>query len=159
MIPPAQRMKTEPSYGIPEDEAGLLTWEFVETRLPHFKNYWVATVKADGTPHAVPSWAVWVDGVLYFGGGEKTVHLRNLAHNPAVVVHGESGDEVIIFEGSVRMLTQATIDPDLMQRIDAAYVLKYGTPHGIPICQLLPRRVLAWSAFPVTATKWEFPAG
>jgi Pyridoxamine 5'-phosphate oxidase len=39
--------------------------------------YWLATVRPDGLPHAVPVLAVWVDGSLFFCAGESTRKARN----------------------------------------------------------------------------------
>src|SRR3990172_9478444 len=117
-IPKASRPHV-PGYGIPESTDGMLAWSWVEERMAKPKNYWVATTRPDGRPHTVPVWGVWVDGTLHFGGGPDTVWSRNLAANPNVAVHLESGSEVIIFEGVVERIT----DPHhpKVARLDDAY--------------------------------------
>ncbi|HEU4760074.1 MAG TPA: pyridoxamine 5'-phosphate oxidase family protein, partial [Dehalococcoidia bacterium] len=55
-----------PGYGISEDDEGLLPWAWAEERLAKSHNYWVATARPDGRPHAMPVWAVWLDDRLYF---------------------------------------------------------------------------------------------
>ena len=139
-------------YGIPETEEGMLSWSFVTERVGSPRNYWIATVRPDGRPHAVPSWGVWLDGVFYFGGGEKTRHLRNVRSNPNVVMHLESGDEVVIFEGVAEEITGR----DLRARIDDAYEAKYGIRHGTPVFALRPQVVFAWAEYPVSATRFRF---
>ena len=47
----------------------------------------------------MPAWGAWVDGALYFDGSPETRRGRNLAQNSSIVVHLESGDEVVILEG------------------------------------------------------------
>jgi len=89
-------------YGVPETDEGLLDWSWAVTRLESALNYWFATTRSDGRPHAMPAWAVWLDGALYFEGSPMTRRARNLAANPAVVVHLESGDDVVILEGDAR---------------------------------------------------------
>ena len=86
-------------YGVPETEEGLLPWSWATARLEAALNYWFATTRPDGRPHAMPAWAVWLDDSLYFEGSPATRRARNLAENPQVSVHLESGDEVVILEG------------------------------------------------------------
>src|SRR3712207_8482388 len=47
------------------------------------------------------------------GGGRSTRKARNLAANPNVVAHSESGENVVILEGVVEEVT----DPALQERI------------------------------------------
>src|SRR5579884_2390097 len=48
-----------PGYGVPEGDEGVLPWSHVVARLAEARNYWVATVGANGRPHAVPVWGIW----------------------------------------------------------------------------------------------------
>ena len=143
-----------PGYGVPKNMKGVLPWSHVEERVPKSRNYWVATTRPDGRPHAVPVWGVWVDGTLYFGGGPDTRWSRNLAVNPQVAVHLESGDDVVILEGIVERIT----DPGhpVAARVDDAYEAKYRMRHGTPFWVLRPRLVFAWNNFPKNATRWVF---
>lgn len=143
-----------PQYGIPDHEEGLLPWSFVTERLAKARNYWVATTRPDGTPHAVPVWGVFVDGFQFFSGGMHTRWARNLSANPHVALHLESGDEVVIIEGRVELVS----DPESphAKPVDAAYVAKYQMPHGLPIWKLHPRVAFAWSKFPDDTTRWVF---
>ena len=45
----------------------MLSWDHVQERMAEARNYWVATVRPDGRPHATPVWGLWVDGAFYFG--------------------------------------------------------------------------------------------
>ena len=153
------RPVTEESYGIPDDGDGLLSWEFVASRLADDRTYWLSTTRPDGRPHARPVWGVWVDDRLHCGGGERTRWVRNLATNPAVAVHRESGEEVVIVEGTAERVdadTADTADADRIERIDAAYDEKYGIRHGTPFFAVRPETVLAWSDYPHDATRWTF---
>src|SRR5215210_1638314 len=94
-----------PDYGIPTSSEGTLPYDHVSDRLASARNYWVSTARPDGRPHAVPTWGVWLDGAIYFGGGTGTRKARNLKSNPNVVVHTESGDEVVIVEGQAEPVT------------------------------------------------------
>jgi len=62
---------------------------------------------ADGLPHAVPVWGVWVDGALYFGTDRRSRKARNLATNQGAVVHLESGDDAVILEGFAEEITSS----------------------------------------------------
>src|SRR5204862_2777617 len=96
-----------PEYGVPDDDEGLLPFSHLEAQLGAAHDYWVASVRPDGRPHAVPVWGVWLDGTLYFGGGKQTRKARNLDRNPDVVVHTGSASDVAIIEGRVREVTDA----------------------------------------------------
>ena len=140
------------SYGVPTGGEGMLPWGHVVERMSVARNYWLASVRPDGRPHSVPVWGVWVGDRLHFGGGRSTRKARNLAENPNVVAHSESGEDVVILEG----VAQEVTDPALQERIDDAYEAKYGIRHGTPVWVLEPRVVHAWSRFPVDATRWVF---
>ena len=143
-----------PEYGIPESVEGTLPWSHIEARLEKARNYWIGTVGPASRPHAVPIWGVWVEGTLYFGGGPQTRWSRNLAANPAVAVHLESGDDVVILEGVVERINDST-DPRVTG-IDDAYEAKYNLRHGLPFWVLRPRVVFAWNKFPDNTTRWRF---
>lgn len=162
---PAQDRPVMPKdYGVPEHEDDLLPWSWAEERLRAARNYWFSTTRPDGRPHAMPAWAAWIDGKLYFDGSPETRRMRNLAANPAIVVHLESGDEVVIIEGEAH--PSGRPDRALAERLAADLAAKYGptyqpTPDqwdegGLYVVR--PRLAFGWSAFPTTVTRWRFPA-
>jgi hypothetical protein len=115
----------------------------------------------------MPAWAVWVDDALYFDGSPETRRGRNLALNPAISVHLESGDRVVILEGDA--LEAGGPDPDLAQRLVAAFEKNYGASHDYHpeptswddggLWVLRPRVAFGWRDFPNSLTRWRFPAG
>jgi nitroimidazol reductase NimA-like FMN-containing flavoprotein (pyridoxamine 5'-phosphate oxidase superfamily) len=160
--PPASRPYM-PGYGIPDGKKGMLPWSHVTQRMSESQNYWICTVDPEGRPHSTPVWGLWLDDRLYFGGGPQTRRSRNLANNPSVCVHLESGSDVIILHGDARPLSAP--DQSLTTRLIEASAQKYGykpkpedyaTP-GTFVIQ--PRAVLAWKQFPKDATRWRFPEG
>lgn len=155
-IPTPDRPFMPKDYGVPTDADGLLSWGYVAERMAQSRNYWISTTRPDGRPHSVPTWGVWVDDTLYFGGSPETRWARNLAGNPAVAVHLENADEAVILEGTVQKLTEANADPALLIRLDDAYEAKYNMRHGTPFWKLRPRLALAWRDFFKTATRWTF---
>lgn len=155
-LPRRSRPQTQTEYGIPAEPEGMLEWAWVTARLQQAHSYWLVTVRPDGRPHASPVWGVWVDDTLHFGMGRETVKARNLAHNPNVVIHLDSSEEVVIVEGRAVEVT----DPAMQTRLDDAYEAKYHIRHGTPVFALKPHRVLAWDKdYPRSATRWLFADG
>ena len=152
---------TMPGYGLlPAAEGeGLLSWEWVSRRMAAARNYWICTTRPDGRPHAAPVWGVWVDDTFFFGTGEQSRKGRNLAHNPAVVVHLESGDEVVVLEGEAR---RRPISPAVQKQVAAAYKEKYDFDafgeNGEAPYSLQIHVAFAWREhdFPGSATRWVF---
>ena len=93
-VPEVQRPRMT-DYGVPADPAGALPFEWARERLAANRNYWLVTVDPAGRPHSTPVWGVWLDNALYFGTDPQSFKYKNLAANPAVAVHLESGDEVV----------------------------------------------------------------
>ena len=159
--PVAGRPKMDEGYGVPREGSGadLLPWSTVEDWLTKSRNYWVATASPAGRPHAMPVWGLWLDGGVMFSTGRTTRKARNIAANPEVIVHLESGDDVCILEGRI----EVERDRELLGRFDDAYEAKYNLRPGAaessdPTYILRPRVVLTWleKDFVNTATRWTF---
>lgn len=156
------RPKMPDDYGIPENNDALLPWSYVEDRLKAARNYWIATVGAKGAPAVTPVWGVWVDGKVFFDGSPLTRRGRNIAKNPHVVVHLESGDQVVILEGRARIYTSAP-EPSLAGRVAEAYRQKYAADGYSPTAEqwnegglfvFEPDTALGWTKFPEDVTRW-----
>ncbi len=164
--PQQSRPVMPPGYGVPESDEGMLDWNWAVERLETARNYWFSTTRPDGRPHVMPAWAVWLDGELYFEGSPLTRRARNLALNPAVAVHLESGDEAVILEGEAREVGKP--DRALAERLAAGFTAKYAatTYNYRPspeqwdrggLWAMRPRTAFGWSEFPTTVTRWRFP--
>lgn len=147
-------------YGVSQLPEGLLTWEWADQRLTKSRNYWICTTRQDGRPHASPVWGLWLEGALYFGCDRRSVKALNLMARPNVVVHLESGDEVVILEGRVEPIDQQS---SLFEQIAQAYNEKYAmtamAPNPDAITFVLhPSSALAWleQHYPQTATRWRW---
>jgi PPOX class probable F420-dependent enzyme len=125
------------------------------------RNYWICSTKPDGKPHASPVWGVWMDGTLYFSCSRQSRKGRNLAANPEVAVHLESGDDAVMLEGRVAEVT----DKEELTRMVEVYGAKYPPfkpdPEADPgnvYFAVRPRVAFAWQEkdFPHTATRWKF---
>ncbi len=130
------RPNFSPAYGISQETKRLLPWSHAIDRLTASRNYWLATTRPDGRPHVAPVWGAWVDGALYFGTDRTSVKARNLEANPTLVVHLESGDDVVILEGIPEIIP----DPAAVTGLDAAYRAKYDM--GVAEAGETPRRSL-----------------
>jgi hypothetical protein len=154
-VPPLYGLKARKNY---------LPFSHAEQRLEVSRNYWICSARPDGRPHSIPVWGFWMDGAVYFGTARSSHKARNLAHNRAVSIHLESGDDVVILEGSVIEVDLA--DETTLKKLDAASREKYKMPlmtvpgESVFYC-LRPRVVLAWMEkdFPNTATRWTFDGG
>ena len=163
--PLRDRPRLPNGYGVPESEEGMLPWSWAVERLEAARNYWFSTTRPDGRPHAMPAWAVWLDGALYFEGSPETRRARNLAANPALTVHLESGDEVVILEGD--SVVASPPERALAERLAAAFTAKYAATHDYRpapeqwdrggLWVLRPRVAFAWKDFPTSMTRWRFP--
>lgn len=147
-------------YGVSTAAEGLLEWDWAEERLSKARNYWVCTTRADGRPHASPVWGVWFDGALYFGCDRRSIKAKNLALRPDIVIHLESGDEVVILEGTISIADDAS---PLFRTIAEAYNQKYGInalePNpGALVYVLQPAMAMGWLEhdYPKTATRWRW---
>ena len=158
IAPRATRPVMPTGYGI-AGEGEYMSWEEMDGRLTNAHNYWVSTTRPDGRPHAMPVWGVWVDGALYFGTDRSSRKARNLAGNPEISVHLESGDEVAILEGAVDVVSDAAE----VKAVDVAYKKKYGmkvteAPGDVCLFGVRPRVAFAWREkdFNQFATRWIF---
>jgi general stress protein 26 len=157
-VPEARRPKFPGVYGIHSDDEGLLDWSWAEERLVAARNYWVTTVRPNGSPHSMPVWGLWHEGAFYFSSSPDSRKAKNLAANTEVNVHLESGDEVVILEG----IAGEESDQELLKRLGEDYSRKYGYEveftGGRPLHAVGPRVAYAWTEkeFPRTATRFTF---
>src|SRR5258708_3153568 len=96
-----------PGYGLPSGAKGLLPWSWAEQRLKKSHNYWITTVKTDGStlssPHTMVVWGLWQEGRFLFSTGSKSRKARNLAENPNCIVCTELASQAVIVEGIAEM--------------------------------------------------------
>jgi hypothetical protein len=155
------RPRIPSSYGVSASKEGLLGWRRVLDRLDEARNYWISTTRPDGRPHASPVWGVVVAGQVAFGLDADTVKGRNIEAGSFVALHLESGDDVVIVEGTAELLD----GPDLLGAVRSAYIAKYdvdvmGDDGSARFYTLRARTAFAWleADFPNTATRFDFPA-
>lgn len=142
-------------YRMPSDADGLLPWRHAVECLERARNYWLATTRPDGRPHARPVFGVRLSGGMYFDGFCKTRWARNFAAQPVVEVHLESGDEVVIVEGE---LDGFTPEPALAAHITEDFAAKYvgyRVEAADGVYRVCPHLTLAWSVEPVDGVRWK----
>ncbi|HMA37292.1 MAG TPA: pyridoxamine 5'-phosphate oxidase family protein [Chloroflexia bacterium] len=147
-----------PGNQVATGEAGMLEWSAVDAWLVSARVYWLGTASPDGAPHATPIWGAWVGGTLYFDGYyEKTRWGRNLAANPRLVVHIESGNRVVILQGVAAIVD---LDAATFAALSESYTRKYDQPPATSagVYSVRPQVAFAWDndAYTRTATRWHF---
>jgi hypothetical protein len=146
-----------PGYGLPPGGDGLRPWSWAEEVLREGHNYWVATTHATGQPHAMPVWAVWLEGALWFSTGAESRKARNLANRPACSIGVERGERAVVIEGEAARCGASDAPPQLAPD----YVAKYGEgyPPDSLLVRVAPRVAFGFSEagdFGPTATRWVF---
>jgi PPOX class probable F420-dependent enzyme len=159
--PQARRPVMPKGYGLkgPRSGSGLMPWSQAAAQLAEARNYWIGTVRADGRPHAMPVWGVWQDERLLFSTSRASQKGRNLARDPRVVVHLESGDEVVILEGVAEELTEADQLAQFAEAYDAKYHFRPDVRDQMNVTYAVrPKAAFGWLErdFPGGATRWTF---
>ncbi len=155
----ASRPRMPRSYGLAKDLDGTRAWSELTERLATSRNYWIGTTRPDGRPHAMPVWGVWFEETFYFATDRSSQKGRNLGANPELIVHLESGEDVVVLEGVAEEVT----NPANFTRIAEVYEAKYqwrlepNTPGQVTYA-LRPRVAFAWleRSFTRSASRWVF---
>jgi hypothetical protein len=166
--PPKATRPQTPGYGFPKGTKGLLPWSWAEQRLRKSHNYWIVTVKPDGSlqgvsPHAMVVWGMWQDGRFLFSTGSQSRKARNLAKNPNCIVCTENAAEAVIIEGVAEIA-----DVEARRKMIPAYERKYdwdlsGMKDDLlsmkePVFSVRPKLAFGlWEKhFQQKSTRWQF---
>ena len=103
---------------------GMLAWTAVEALIRAAPYFWIATTNADGGPHLIQQWGVWIDQRLFFDGSDRTRWARNLARDPRVSFGMQSGNNAAYGDGTVEIVRGVPVA--LARRMAAQYGAKYG---------------------------------
>ena len=156
---------TRPTFpkGYVDNPISEVAWEYVEERLIRSVNYWLCSTRPNGHPHVIPRWGVFVDGKFYYDGSPETRHAQNIAQNPNVTLHLESGSEVVIMDGTSKVAGKPSAE--LAQILSREYKAKYSNQGYSPepnqwndggLYVFAPRQCLAWTKFAEDPTKFVF---
>ena len=157
--PIAERPIFVNAYAVPEGTPfDPPPWSVIRDKLVTARNYWIATTKADGSPHAAPVWGLWREESLVFGTAQDSVKGRNLRRDHRVAVHLESGDDVVMITGiatTVRASGMSTVG--LLDDYEAKYDVR---PPGdaADYFRVLPSSVLHWdeATYPASQVRYRF---
>src|SRR5438105_4746321 len=128
--PTRDRPKLPKGY-ITTTPKGMLSWSAVEGLFRGAPYFWIATTNADGRPHLVQQWAVWIDQQLFFEGSERTGWARNLARDPRISFGMQSGNSVAYGDGTAEVVR--SVPAALARRIGVVLVrdLAAQLPRGL----------------------------
>ena len=100
----------------------------------------------------------WSDEALRFGKNGNSAKGRNIAQNPEIAIHLESGDDVVILYGKAEAIAEEAALNALVSAYDARYSIKLDPfDDATTLLAFRPTKVLAWreSDFPNPATRWQ----
>jgi PPOX class probable F420-dependent enzyme len=133
---------------MPDD---AMTWDEVAERLGAARTYWLGTTTPAGAPHAAPVWGAVSGGTLYLYSERSTVKARNLAADPRVVVHLESGEDVLIVRGTAEDVGAPSAVPAVVGALTAKYAraqdrqyLPAADPDFDVVYAIRPQSAMAW---------------
>ena len=152
-----------PGYGFPEGNKGLLPWTWAEQRLRKSHNYWITSVRPDGSPHTMVVWGLWQDGRFLFSTGSKSRKARNLAGNSNCIVSTEHANEAVIVEGEAEIADVAA-RREMLPAYEKKYKFDMSTMKDDilsmkePVFAVRPRVVfgLPEKQFQSKSTRWKF---
>jgi PPOX class probable F420-dependent enzyme len=142
-----------------------LSWPEVSSRLAAARNYWLVSTTPSGSPHAAPVWGVVTGETLYLYSERGTVKARNIAADPRVVVHLESGDDVVIVRGVAEDLGAPSQVPSVVAALAAKYTrpedrqyLPDADPGFDVVYVIRPRSAMMWRLADYAASQRRWPA-
>ncbi|HET6951643.1 MAG TPA: pyridoxamine 5'-phosphate oxidase family protein [Acidimicrobiales bacterium] len=153
-----------PGYGVagPDTGTGLLPWSWAVERLTRSHDYWLATRRPDGHPHAMPVWGVWLDGALWFSSGLRSRKARNLGADGRCAVTTDDPLEPVVVEGEARRVEAPEGIAGFAAAVDAKYGTSYGAEFYDPAVNGVWRVAPTWafglleSDFAGSPTRWTF---
>ena len=122
----------------------------------------VATADAEGTPHVIPLWFVWLDGVVFLNSTLGNVTTDNILESGKATAVMDDGDSYDALRGAVVTARAARADDD--PRIPAAertWSEKYLGGNPVPYrawknrawFRLDPERIASWDFSKITEAK------
>lgn len=127
----------------------------IEQRLRSELIIWLSTVRPDGRPHLVPVWFLWDGATFLIFSQPKDQKLRNLRHNPNVVIALETrdqGNEVVLIEGQAAELDDSTLKttmPEYAEKYDALlksmdWTAEWMAPRYSEVVRVTPSKFISW---------------
>src|SRR5258708_39895481 len=88
----------------------------IDKRLRAELMMWLSTVRPDGRPHLVPVWFLWDGRTILIFSQPNQQKLRNLQHNPNVVVALDTagqGEDILMVEGKTKVFNDTPVSAGL----------------------------------------------
>lgn len=145
-----------PGYGVPAEGGTLLPFSYAEQRLIEARNYWLSTVGAQGKPHLMPVWAMWLDGAVQFSTGSESRKTRNLRADPRCSIAAQCSNdaELVVVEGHAAQISRPAL-PAFASAVKAKYGFDMSGMLDQPVFAVIPQKVIALDeTFSAHATRW-----
>lgn len=147
-------MSAEPLVLDPADP----THAAVLDRLRHDVIGWFTTVRADGSPHAVPVWFYWHEGRALVMSEPETAKVRHVKRGSPVLLHLHTradGDGVVVLEGHAEVSERSSAAwlPEIGEGYRAKYaeaIAAYGMPLDAigekfsTVLEVVPTKLRSW---------------
>ena len=154
-----------PGYGVlPADQgSGVMPWSEAEQRLTASHDYWCATVRPDGRPHAMPVWGVWLTGRVWFSSSLGSRKARNLAADPRCTITTDDALNPVVVDGVAERVTDADRIAAFVDAVNAKYdadmTVDFLDPAVNGTYAVRPVTVIAMTHddFTGSPTRWMFP--
>jgi hypothetical protein len=121
----APTTKVDPRFSSPGADA--TSWDEAQRRAVEAQDWWITTLRSDGSPHTTPLLAVWDEGAVHICTGPEEQKAKNLQRDPRctlITATGSNGDGLdLIVEGDAVRVT----DDARLQRLASAWEAKYGS--------------------------------
>jgi hypothetical protein len=143
-----------------------MTWGEVARRLSAARTYWLGTTMPSGAPQAAPVWGVVTGQTLHLYSERSTVKARNLAADPRIIVHLESGEDVLIVRGVADDLGPPSSVPSVVAALAAKYTgpadqqyLPSADPDFDVVYAIRPLSAMAWRLDDYAASQRRWSSG
>ena len=115
-------------------------------RLQTDANIWLATASSDGVPHLIPLSLAWDGTHVLLATPTDSPTVRNARASGQVKASLDSADDVVLIDGTVKVLDFGSVDASLVQ----SYVERVGWNPGDQdgdwsMLVVMPRTIRAWN--------------
>jgi PPOX class probable F420-dependent enzyme len=103
----------------------------IDARLRAEPIIWLSSVRPDGRPHLVPVWFLWDGAAILIFSKPAAQKVRNLRHNPQVMLALDSADEgedIVLLQGRAELLGEGAPQSTLPEYAEkyAALMVRLG---------------------------------
>ena len=127
MVEPEASRPYMPGYGIlaETEGSGLIPWSWAEEQLSASRNYWVTTLRPDGSPHLMPVWGMWDRQFLWFSSSKQSRKAMNLRANPHCSIATEDADNPVVVDGLADLVTDRALLSQVLDMENRKYKTRY----------------------------------